>query len=185
MPSLGLSILDVVDERTGGLGRPALEKFAGAWLACFLVMARGNVVMKGYLKNPKTTAEAFAGGWFHTGDIGSLDEDGLFYFRCRMAERIRVRGEMVSGFEVEEGALSHQGIEDAAAIGVPAALGEEDIRLFVTLKPGAGLTEEDIRAHCRSVMAKFMVPAIVTILEEMPRTVTGKPEKGKLAALSV
>ena len=68
-------------------------------------------------------------------------------------ERIRVRDEKVSGFHVEEGALSHQGIEDAAAIGVPAALGEEDIRLFVTLKPGAGLTEEDIGAHCRSVMA--------------------------------
>ena len=92
-------------------------------------------------------------------------------------------GEMVSGFEVEEGALSHQGIEDAAAIGVPAALGEEDIRLFVTLKPRAGLTEKDIRAHCRSVMAKFMVPAIVTILEDMPRTVTGKPENDKLAAM--
>ena len=93
--------------------------------------------------------------------------------------------EMVSGFEVEEGALYHQGTEDAAAIGVHAALGEEGIRLFVTLKPGVVLTEEDIRAHYRSVMAKFMVPAIVTILEKMPRMVTGKPEKSKLAALSV
>ena len=102
-----------------------------------------------------------------------------------MAKRIRFCGEMVSGFEVEEEALSHQGIEDAAAIGVPAALVEEDIRLFVTLKPGVGLTEEDIGVHCRSVMAKFMVLAIVTMLEEMARTVTGKPEKGKLAALSV
>ena len=92
---------------------------------------------------------------------------------------------MLSGFEVEDGVLSHQGIEDTAAIGVPAALGEEDIRLFVTLKPRVELTEEDIRAHCLLVMAKFIVPAIVTILEEMPRTVTGKPEKGKLAALSV
>ena len=139
----------------------------------------------GYFGMPERTLETRRNLWFHTGDIGRLDEDGLFYFRCRMAERIRVRGEMVSGFEVEEGALSHQGIEDAAAIGVPAALGEEDIRLFVTLKPGAGLTEDDIRSHCRAVMAKFMVPAIITILEEMPRTVTGKPEKGKLAELPV
>ena len=82
------------------------------------VMADGDFGM------PEKTLETRRNLWFHTGDIGRLDEDGLFYFRCRMAERIRVRGEMVSGFEVEEGALSHQGIEDAAAIGVPAALGE-------------------------------------------------------------
>ncbi len=68
---------------------------------------------------------------------------------------------------------------------MPAAFGEEDLRRFLTLKPGEGLTEEDIRVYCRSVMAKFMVPAIVTMLEEMPRTVTGKPEKGMLAVLSV
>ena len=77
-----------------------------------------------------------------------------------MDERIRVRGEMVSGFEVEEGALCRQGIEDSAGIGVRAAIGEKDIRLFVTLKPVVGLTKEDIRAHCWSVMTKFMVPAI-------------------------
>ena len=144
-----------------------------------------GVMADGYFGMLERTLETRRNLWFHTGDIGRLDEDGLFYFHCRMAERIRVRGEMVSGFEVEEGALSHQGIEDAAAIGVPAALGEEDIRLFVTLKPGAGLTEDDIRNHCRVVMAKFMVPAIITILEQMPRTVTGKPEKGKLAELPV
>ncbi len=110
----------------------------------------------GYFGIPEKTLETRRNLWFHTGDIGSLDEVGLFYFRCRMAERIHVRGEMLSGFEVENGSLSHQGIEDAAAIGVPAALGEGDIRLFVTLKHGVGLTEEDIRAYCRSVMAKFI-----------------------------
>ena len=68
---------------------------------------------------------------------------------------------------------------------MPPDLCEENIRLFLKLKPGAGLIEENIRAHCRSVMAKFMLPAIVIILEEMPRTVTGKLKKGKLAALSV
>ena len=141
-----------------------------------------GVMAGGYFGMPDKTLETIRNLWFHTGDIGRLDDVGRFYFRCRMAERIRVRGEMVSGFEVEEGALSHPQIEDAAAIGVPAALGEEDIRLFVTLKQGSRLTETEIREHCRSVMAKFMVPAIVTILDDMPRTVTGKPEKGKLAA---
>jgi len=143
-----------------------------------------GVMADGYFGMPDKTLETRRNLWFHTGDIGCLDEDGLFYFRCRMAERIRVRGEMVSGFEVEEGALSHPMIEDAAAIGVPAALGEEDIRLFVTLKPGCNLSEDEIRDHCRGVMAKFMVPAIVTILDEMPRTVTGKPEKGRLAQMT-
>ena len=114
--------------------------------------------------------------------IGRLDVvDGLFYFRYRKAERIRVRGEMVSGLEVEEGALLHPGLEEnvkkQSAVGMASDLGEEDIRLFVTLKPGATCSEEDIRAHCRDVMAKFMVPAVVTVLDSMPRTMTGKPEK--------
>ena len=137
----------------------------------------------GYVGMAETTLESRRNLWFHTGDIGRLDRDGLFYFRYRKAERIRVRGEMVSGLEVEEGALLHPGLEDAAAVGMASDLGEEDIRLFVTLKPGATCSEEDIRAHCRDVMAKFMVPAVVTILDSMPRTMTGKPEKGKLSAL--
>ncbi len=142
-----------------------------------------GVMSDEYVGMPDKTMESRRNLWFHTGDIGRLDEEGRFYFRYRKAERIRVRGEMVSGYEVEEGALSHPLIEDAAAVAIPAPLGEEDIRLFVTLRPGAVLTPEEIRQHCAGVMAKFMVPAVVTILPEMPRTPTGKPEKGKLAAM--
>lgn len=138
----------------------------------------------GYFGMPEKTVESRRNLWFHTGDIGKLDAEGRFYFICRMAERIRVRGEMVSGFEVEEGALTHPAIEDAAAIGVPAPLGEEDIHLFVTLKPGSDLTADAIVEHCTGAMAKFMVPAHVTVLDAMPRTPTGKPEKGKLAAIA-
>ena len=144
-----------------------------------------GVMADGYFGMPEKTLETRRNLWFHTGDIAKMDEDGLFYFICRMAERIRVKGEMVSGFEVEEGALAHAGIEDAAAIGVPSPFGEEDIHLFVTLKPGALLDTDTIRAHCRAQMAKFMVPAHVTILDAMPRTPTGKPEKGKLATYPV
>ena len=90
---------------------------------------------------------------------------------------------MVSGLEVEEGALTHHDVEDGAALGMPSKLGEWDITLFLTLKPGATCSDKDIRAHCRGVMAKFMVPAVVTIPDGMPRTMTGKPEKGKLAGL--
>ena len=142
-----------------------------------------GVMADGYVGMAETTLESRRNLWFHTGDIGRLDRDGLFYFRCRKAERIRVRGEMVSGLEVEEGALLHPDLEDAAAVGIASDLGEEEIRLFVTLKPGATCSEEDIRTHCRDVMAKFMVPAVVTVLDSMPRTMTGKPEKGTLSAL--
>jgi len=145
-----------------------------------------GVMSDGYFGHPEKTLESRRNLWFHTGDIGRIDDDGLFYFKCRMAERIRVLGEMVSGFEVEEGALSHPDIEDAAAIGVPSKFGEEDIVLFVTIKPDTTPTPtpEEIREHCRNNMAKFMVPTTVNILDEMPRTTTGKPEKGELRKLT-
>ena len=139
-----------------------------------------GVMSSGYFGMPERTLASQRNLWFHTGDIGCLDEAGLFYFRCRMAERIRVRGEMVSGFEVEEGLLSHPGIEDAAVVGIPSAFGEEDIRAFVTLKPDTICTVDEIREHCQRCLAKFMVPDVITILKEMPRTPTGKPEKGQL-----
>ena len=140
-----------------------------------------GVTAAGYYGMPEKTAEAWKDGWFHTGDIGALDDEGLFYFRYRKAERIRVRGEMVSGFEVEEGVLSHPAIEDAAAVAIPAPLGEEDIRVFVTMKPDQMVSIDDLMEHCRKVMAKFMVPKVITVIDEMPRTPTGKPEKGKLS----
>ena len=92
---------------------------------------------------------------------------------------------MVSGFEVEEGALSHQAIQDAAAIGVPSPFGEEDVFLFVTLKAGKAISDDDIISYCKDVMAKFMVPKYLTIIDEMPMTPTGKAEKGKLKELAL
>lgn len=144
-----------------------------------------GVMSYGYFGMPQETVESQRNFWFHSGDIGRMDSEGLFYFRYRKSERIRVRGEMVSGAEVEEGALSHPSIVDAAAVAMPARLGEEDVRLFVTLKPCANTSKGDILRHCEKVMAKFMVPVAVTILDEMPRTPTGKPEKGKLALMSL
>ncbi len=144
-----------------------------------------GVMSDEYFGMPGETLESRRNLWFHTGDIARLDAEGRFYFRYRKAERIRVLGEMVSGFEVEEGALSHPEVEDAAAIGVPAPLGEEQIHLFVTVKPGSTVCAEAIRQHCRTSMAKFMVPAHVTLLDVMPRTPTGKPEKGRLRELAL
>ena len=143
-----------------------------------------GVMSDEYYGMPEKTKDSRRNLWFHTGDLGWLDADGYFYFKCRIAERIRVLGEMVSGFEVEEGVLQNQAIEDAAVVGVPSVFGEEDIYLFVTAKPETTISREEIKLHCRKVMAKFMVPKYITILDEMPRTPTGKPEKGRLKQLA-
>ncbi len=142
-----------------------------------------GVISDAYFGMPEKTVESRRNLWFHTGDIARIGKDGYFYFKCRMAERIRVRGEMVSAFEVEEGALSHPAIEDAAAIGYASELGEEEIRLFVVLKQGTRLSAEAIQAHCAERMAKFMVPSIITFIDQMPRTPSGKPEIAKLKQL--
>ncbi|MEM9603256.1 MAG: AMP-binding protein [Pseudomonadota bacterium] len=142
-----------------------------------------GVMSDGYFGMPERTLESRRNLWFHTGDVCKQDEAGHVYFLHRMSERIRVKGEMVSAYEVEEGALSHPEVEDCAAIGVPSDLGEEVVKLFVIRKPGTALDAAQITAHCAARMARFMVPAQVAFLDDFPRTVTGKPEKGKLATL--
>lgn len=142
-----------------------------------------GIISDEYFGMPEATLKSRRNFWFHTGDIARFDDDGLFYFVCRKAERIRVRGEMVSGFEVEEGILTHEDVEDCAVIGVPSPLGEEEVKAFVVTKGGKSLTTDDIQNHCQGRMAKHMVPVQVVFLSDIPKTPTGKPEKGKLASL--
>ncbi len=142
-----------------------------------------GVMSDRYFGMPKRTLESRRNLWFHTGDVGRLDEDGRFYFMHRISERIRVKGEMVSAYEVEEGALTHPSIADCAVISVPGEMGEEDIKLFVVKKPETKLSVEDLQRHCAEYMAKYMVPKHVAFLDNMPLTSTGKPEKGKLAQM--
>ena len=141
-----------------------------------------GVMSDEYFGMPEETQHAWRNQRFHTGDIAKFDENGLFYFVCRKAERIRVRGEMVSGFEVEEGLLSHPDVEDCAVIGVASPLGEEDIKAFVVLKQDTLLNTSELQKHCQQRMAKHMVPAHIDFIEEIPRTPTGKIEKGRLSA---
>ncbi|MEM7302591.1 MAG: AMP-binding protein [Pseudomonadota bacterium] len=143
-----------------------------------------GVMSEEYFGMPEETLRSRRNLWFHTGDIAKLDEEGLFYFQCRKTERIRVRGEMVSAFEVEEGILSNPDVEDCAVIGVPSDLGEEEIKAFIVARPGQNLNIEAIQTHCRGRMARHMIPAQIAIVDEIPRTPTGKPEKGKLAKIS-
>ena len=142
-----------------------------------------SVMSGGYFDMPERTLESWRNLWFHTGDVARLDDAGRFYFLHRMSERIRVKGEMVSAYEVEEGVLTHPSVKDCAVIGVPGEMGEEDIKLFVVQKQGVELTAEDLQQHCAERMAKFMVPKHVIFLDSLPLTPTGKPEKGKLAKM--
>jgi len=144
-----------------------------------------GVMSDGYFGMPEATVESRRDGWFYTGDIASVDDDGLFYFHCRKSERLRIKGEMISAFEIEESVLLHPAVEDAAAIGVPADYGEESIHLFFTLKPGCVIEESELRAHCSQHLAKFMIPSVISKLDAMPRTPTGKTEKGTLRVRAI
>ena len=137
----------------------------------------------GYFGMPARTLESRRNLWFHTGDVGRLDEEGRFYFMHRMSERIRVKGEMVSAYEVEECVLAHPSVLDCAVIGVPGEVGEEDIKLFVVKRPDTIVTAVELQQHCAKNLARFMVPKHVAFLDRMPLTSTGKPEKGALATM--
>lgn len=146
------------------------------------ILVRGreaNVLMAGYYKDPEATASALEGGWFHTGDRGWLDEDGYLYFVDRIKDVIRRRGENISAVEIERAALQHPAVQEAAAVGVPAELigGEEDVALFLVLRPGESVDPAEIVAVCESRLAAFMVPRYVGVLTEFPRTETQRVRK--------
>ncbi len=133
-----------------------------------------------YIGMPDRTLKAWRNLWFHTGDLARLDEDGDLHWIARISERIRVKGEMVSGYEIEEGILTHPDIEDCAVLGVPDSRGEEEVKAFITLKSNAAMTLAQLQDYCRPRMSRFMVPSQMQILDEMPRTPTGKPAKAEL-----
>jgi len=140
------------------------------------VMFRGNVVMKGYLKNRKATDEAFAGGWFHSGDLGVLHPDGYIQLKARSTDIIISGGENISSIEVEDVLFKHPAIAAAAVVAKPDEKWGETPCAFVELKPGADSTAEDVIAFCRDRLAHYKVPRHV-IFTELPKTSTGKIQK--------
>jgi carnitine-CoA ligase len=139
-----------------------------------------HVIMKGYWGMPEATAEAFRNLWFHTGDYGRMDEQGHLFFEGRKKDAIRRRGENISAFEIEEVLHAHPAIAEGVAVGVPSELTEEDVKVYVVLRPGAQLGADELRDFCRERMARFMVPEYVEFVDEIPKTPTGKPEKYRL-----
>jgi crotonobetaine/carnitine-CoA ligase len=140
------------------------------------------IFMAGYYKDPEATARAFRDGWFRTGDRGWLDEDGYLYFVDRLKDVIRRRGENIAAAEIESAALRYEAVAEAAAVAVPSSIvgGEDDVALFVTLRPGATATPEAIVAACAERLASFMVPRYVGILDAFPRTETQRIRKVEL-----
>jgi fatty-acyl-CoA synthase len=140
------------------------------------IMFRGNVTMKGYLKNPKATQDAFAGGWFHSGDLAVMQPDGYVKIKDRSKDIIISGGENISSLEVEDVLYRHPAVLAAAVVARPDPKWGETPCAFLELKPGAKTTEEEIIEFCRGQMAKFKVPRAV-VFGELPKTSTGKIQK--------
>ena len=147
------------------------------------VMFRGNIVMKGYLKNPEATQEAFRGGWFHSGDLAVRHPDGYIQIRDRSKDIIISGGENISSIEVEDVLYRHPAVAAAAVVARPDEKWGETPCAFVELKPGASATADEIIDHCRANMAHFKCPHHV-IFTELPKTSTGKIQKFRLREMA-
>jgi fatty-acyl-CoA synthase len=140
------------------------------------VMFRGNIGMKGYLKNPAATAEAFAGGWFHSGDLGVMHPDGYIQLKDRSKDIIISGGENISSIEVEDVLYRHPAVAFAAVVARPDAKWGEHPCAFVELKPGAAVTEAEITTFTRQHLAAYKMPRTI-IFSDLPKTSTGKIQK--------
>ncbi|MGE0629305.1 MAG: acyl-CoA synthetase [Hyphomicrobiaceae bacterium] len=147
------------------------------------VMMRGNIVMKGYLKNPKATQEAFEGGWFHTGDLGVMHPDGYIQLKDRSKDIIISGGENISSIEVEDVLYKHPAVSHCAVVAKPDEKWGETPCAFIELKPDAAATAEEIIAWCRDGLAAYKCPRHV-VFAEIPKTSTGKIQKFRLREMA-
>jgi acyl-CoA synthetase (AMP-forming)/AMP-acid ligase II len=180
---------DLLSEERAGLltraGAPALgvrlaisedEENAGE------VLARSNVVLEGYWEQPEESARALADGWFHTGDGGTIGDDGYLTISDRKKDVIITGGENVSSIEVEDVLFSHPAVAEVAVIGVPSEKWGETIKALVVLADGESATEEELIAWCKQKAAGYKAPTSIEFREELARTATGKLQKFKLRA---
>lgn len=143
------------------------------------VMFRGNIVMKGYLKNRKASDEAFAGGWFHSGDLGVIHPDGYLQLKDRSKDIIISGGENISSIEVEDALYKHPSVAACAVVGQADEKWGETPVAYVELKPGRQASESELVEHCRNLLARFKCPRTI-IFAEIPKTSTGKIQKFRL-----
>jgi acyl-CoA synthetase (AMP-forming)/AMP-acid ligase II len=146
------------------------------------VLARSNVVLEGYWEQPEESARALADGWFHTGDGGTIGDDGYLTISDRKKDVIITGGENVSSIEVEDVLFSHPAVAEVAVIGVPSEKWGETIKALVVLADGESATEEELIAWCKQKAAGYKAPTSIEFREELARTATGKLQKFKLRA---
>jgi len=147
------------------------------------IVIRGHNVMKGYFNNPEATADAFKGtSWFHTGDLGKMDDDGYFYIVDRVKDMVIRGGYNIYPREIEEVMMTHEDISLAAVIGMPQEQHGEEVKAYVVLKEGKSVTENEIIQWSKEQMAAYKYPRIVEIRESLPMTATGKILKKDLKA---
>jgi long-chain acyl-CoA synthetase len=144
------------------------------------VVIRGHNIMKGYLGRPEATAEALRGGWFHSGDIGKLDEDGYLYITDRVKDMIVRGGFNVYPREIEEVLMTHPAVSLVAVIGVPSERLGEEVKAFVVLNEGATATDAELIEWSKEQMADYKYPRHVEFLSELPMNATGKILKREL-----
>jgi fatty-acyl-CoA synthase len=156
-----------------------MQELAADGQAMGEIMFRGNIVMKGYLKNPKATADAFAGGWFHTGDLAVLEADRYVKIKDRSKDIIISGGENISSLEVEDALYRHSAVMACAVVAKPDEKWGETPVAYVELKEGASVSAADLLAHCNSLLAAYKVPRDFRF-EAIPKTSTGKIQKFEL-----
>jgi acyl-CoA synthetase (AMP-forming)/AMP-acid ligase II len=144
------------------------------------IVLKGPKVFKGYWKNPEATESALKNGWFHTGDLGTLDEEGYLYIVDRKKDMIISGGENIASPEVERVIYEHEGVLEAAVVGIPHPKWLEVPKAYVVLKPGAAVSAEELMEHCKRKLAKFKVPKEIEFLDQLPRNPSGKVLKREL-----
>jgi acyl-CoA synthetase (AMP-forming)/AMP-acid ligase II len=161
---------------TATSGRPvATGKIGEVWI-------RGPAVTSGYLDNHKATAQTFAGGWFHTGDLGYQDADGYLFLTGRIKDLINRGGEKISPSAIDEVLQSNPDVEDALAFGVPDDEYGEEVAAAVVLRPGHDVSEEELKKYSRSKLSAAEVPKRIFLVTDLPRTAKGAGDRRRLAA---
>jgi long-chain acyl-CoA synthetase len=144
------------------------------------IVARGDLVMKGYWGKPEATAETLRGGWLHTGDVGHLDEGGYLYITDRKKDMIISGGSNIYPRELEEVICTHPAVHEVAVIGVPDEKWGECVKAVVVLRAGTRATEAEIVEHCRRSLASYKKPASVEFVADLPKNAYGKILKREL-----
>ncbi|WP_285594098.1 acyl--CoA ligase family protein [Actinomycetospora sp. NBRC 106378] len=175
-------VVEVLDEDVTDWASVQLVDVSADGATMGEIVMRGNNVMSGYYRDDEATAKAFAGGWYHSGDLGVMHPDGYVELRDRAKDVIISGGENISTVEVEQAVLSHPAVLEAAVVGVPDERWGERPKAFITLRSGQTVEPDDVVEHVKTQIARYKAPREVEVIEELPKTSTGKIQKFELRA---